>query len=132
VSVTPLLDFFRRGEVAKDVRLLAAAGGLAPRAHEQLAILIQLQDDPDPEVRSATLSTLDRIPIPALAAFLARSDVNAGIREFFASRGVFPADVPSLTTGDEPLIAAGPDEESIAAEADGEATKKACCRSSRK
>ena len=39
---TPLLDFFKRGEVARDVRLLAAQGALAPRAHEQLAILVLL------------------------------------------------------------------------------------------
>ena len=45
---TPLLDFFKRGEVARDVRLLAAQGALAPRAHEQLAILVLLLEDPDP------------------------------------------------------------------------------------
>ena len=42
---TPLLDFFKRGEVARDVRLLAAQGTLAPRAHEQLAILVLLLED---------------------------------------------------------------------------------------
>src|SRR5213078_1692207 len=88
---TPLLDFFRRGEVARDVRLLAAAGVLAPRATEQLSILILLLDDPDPEVRSTAQTTVDRIPIEALSAFLARSDVPIGVREFFADRGVFPA-----------------------------------------
>ena len=31
---SPFLDFFRRGEVARDVRLLAARGALAPRAHD--------------------------------------------------------------------------------------------------
>jgi len=35
---TPLLDFFRRGDVARDIRLLAAQGALAPRAHEQLGL----------------------------------------------------------------------------------------------
>jgi hypothetical protein len=49
---TPLFDFFKRGEAARDVKLLAAQGTLAPRAHEQLAILILLLDDPDPEIRS--------------------------------------------------------------------------------
>src|SRR5947209_6452468 len=39
MNSTPLLDFFRRGEVAHDIRLLAARGALAPRAHEQLAML---------------------------------------------------------------------------------------------
>ena len=36
---SPLVDFFKRGEVAKDVRLLAARGALAARAHEQMALL---------------------------------------------------------------------------------------------
>ena len=45
---TPLLDFFRRGEVARDVRLLAAQGALAPRAHEQLGLLMLLVSDQDP------------------------------------------------------------------------------------
>jgi hypothetical protein len=52
VSVpTPLLDFFKRGEVARDVRMQAAQGALAPRAHEQLAILVLLLDDSDREIR---------------------------------------------------------------------------------
>jgi hypothetical protein len=100
---TPLLDFFKRGEVARDVRLLAAAGALAPRAHEQLSILIILLDDPDPEVRSTAQATVDRIPIEALTAFLARSDVPIGVREFFGDRGVFPAEIPAITA-DDPLI----------------------------
>ena len=36
---TPLLEFFKHGEVAADVKLLAAQGALAPRAHEQLGLL---------------------------------------------------------------------------------------------
>jgi hypothetical protein len=100
---TPLLDFFRRGEVARDVKLLAAAGALAPRAHEQLSILIILIDDADPEVRSLAQATVDRIPVEALTAFLARSDVPIGVREFFGDRGIFPAEIPSITA-DDPLI----------------------------
>ncbi len=100
---TPLLDFFKRGEVARDVRLLAAQGALAPRAHEQLAILVLLLDDPDPEIRATADETLNRIPEEALKAFLARSDVSVDLREFFADRGVFPAEIPAIEV-DEPLI----------------------------
>jgi hypothetical protein len=100
---TPLLDFFKRGEVARDVRLLAAAGALAPRAHEQLSILILLLDDADREVRTTAQATIDRIPVDALTAFLARSDVPIGVREFFADRGVFPAEIPALSI-DDPLL----------------------------
>jgi hypothetical protein len=87
---SPLLEFFKRGEVARDVRLLAAQGGFAPRADEQLAILVHLLDDPDPEIRQTADETLNNIPEAALAAFLARSDVSIGLREFFADRGIFP------------------------------------------
>lgn len=108
IAPTPLLDFFRRGEVARDVKLLAAAGAFAPRAHEQLAILVYLLDDADREIRHAASDTIDRIPVAALMAFLARSDVPIGVREFFADRGVFPAEIPALTA-DDPLIDAEPD-----------------------
>jgi len=100
---TPFLDFFKRGEVAREVKLLAAAGALAPRAHEQLSILILLLDDSDREVRESAQATLDRIPVEALATFLARSDVPIGVREFFADRGVFPAEIPALSA-DDPLL----------------------------
>lgn len=106
----PLLDFFRRGEVARDVRLLAAQGVLAPRAHEQVAILVLLVDDKDPEVRQTALATIDRIPVEALRAYLGRSDVPVGIREFFGDRGVFPAEIP-LITADDPLFDVSPDDE---------------------
>jgi hypothetical protein len=102
-SPTPLLDFFKRGEVARDVRLLAAAAALAPRAHEQLSILLLLLDDPDREIRQTAQATVDRIPVDALTSFLARSDVPIGVREFFADRGMFPAEIPAITA-DDPLI----------------------------
>jgi len=103
---TPLLDLFKRGEVERDVRLLAAQGALAPRAHEQLGILILLVNDPDPEIRASADATLNRIPQPVMSAFLARSDVPIGIREFFAGRNVFPTEPPS--DADDPLIDVGP------------------------
>src|SRR5258708_5309883 len=99
----PLLDLFKRGEVARDVRLLAAQGVLAPRAHEQLEILILLLEDSDEEIRTIANETVNLIPEAALKAFLARSDVRLDTREFFADRGVFPAEIPAIQA-DEPLI----------------------------
>jgi hypothetical protein len=96
---TPLLDVFKQGEVERDVRLLAAQGVVAPRAHEQLAILDLLLQDSDPEIRRAADDTLNRIPGGVLKAFLARSDVPAGLRQRFVDRGVVPGDVPA---GDTP------------------------------
>jgi hypothetical protein len=110
---TPLVDFFRRGEVARDVRELAARGVLAPAAHEQLALLLLLVDDPDPHIAQLAAATVDRIPREALAAFLARSDVPEQMRAFFRARGIEPAAVaapdasaPLVEAPDDPL--AGP------------------------
>jgi len=106
---TPILDFFRRGEVARDVRLLAAQGTLAPRANEQLEILVLLLEDADPEIREVADATLNRIPVETLQGFLARSDVSIGLREFFGDRGVFPSEIPPIEV-DDPLIDTAPSE----------------------
>lgn len=105
---TPLIDFFRRGEVARDVRLLAAQGALAPRAQEQMALLVLLSDDPDPEIARATAQTLDALPADAVKSFLARSDTPSEMRDFFAARGLVVASQagPSLpaVNVEEPLV----------------------------
>ena len=102
---TPLLDLFKRGEVERDVRLQAAEGTFAPRAHEQLAILVLLLEDPDREIRETADETLNKIPVEALEKFLARSDVPVDLREFFGDRGIFPAEIPPIEVDiDDPLI----------------------------
>lgn len=103
---SPLVDFFRRGEVARDVRLLAAQGALAPRAQEQLALLVLLSDDPDPEIKRAAGATLEALPVEPLRAFLARPDVPPEMRTFFATLGIEPAaDAPPAAVDfDEPLL----------------------------
>ncbi len=109
---TPLLDFFRRGEVARDIRMLAAQGALAPRAHEQVGLLMLLVSDQDPEIARASEATLQAIPRDSLAAFLARADVSEDVRSFFWARGIEPAAVPSGNP-DAPMFDTGPE---IAAE----------------
>jgi hypothetical protein len=109
-----LIDFFRRGEVAHDVRLLAAQGGFAPRALEQLALLMLLFDDPDPLIAGSARATLDALPDAALARFLSRSDVPVEMRNFFTGRGVVVSG-PAAETADDPLLEvkddqAGPEE----------------------
>lgn len=124
---TPLLDFFRRGEVARDVRLLAAQGAIAPRAHEQIAILVLLLEDSDPDIRRTADETLNRIPRTALAAFLGRSDVPIGLREFFGDRGIFPDEIPAIEWNedvDAPLIDAGGPAPELLEEDDDEASRK--------
>jgi|SRR5689334_13134753 len=98
-----MLDFFRRGDVARDIRLQAAQGGMAPRAHEQIALLMLLVDDHDPEIAAAAAATIALIPRTALEAFLARSDASTEMRDFFAGRGVQPAAV-AAHAADAPLV----------------------------
>jgi hypothetical protein len=118
IQPSPLLDFFKRGEVAKDARLLAAQGALAPRAHEQLGILVLLLDDPDPEVRTTAAGTLARIPPEAIAGFLARSDASDKLREYFGAQGIVPAQA-AAPDSDAPLAEMPePDDETIADESD--------------
>ena len=118
---SPLVDCFRRGEVARDVRLLAAQGVLAPRAHEQLALLVLLSDDPDSEVAREANVTIEGLPHEALRAFLARSDVPDEMRTFFAARGIEPAAAAAAPAPDEPLVEAAdvaPDDEEVDERAD--------------
>ena len=96
IGPTPLLDFFKRGEVDRETKMLAAEGGLAPRAAEQLSILVMLLEDPDAEIRATAEETINRIPEETLKAFLANSDVPIGLREFFADRGIFPDEIPQI------------------------------------
>jgi len=92
---SPLIDLFRRGEAARDVRLLAAQGALSPSELDQVALLVLLSDDTDAEVSASARETLDKLPLDPLRAFLARADVPSEIRGFFASRNVLPADGPA-------------------------------------
>jgi hypothetical protein len=115
---TPLVDFFRRGEVARDVRLLAAQGAFAPRALDQLALLLILKDDADPEIAGAAASTIERLPRPALEAFIGRPDVPSEMREYFTVRGIVAAgvvkdaDAPLIDTAEaEPLPEVPPEDE---------------------
>jgi hypothetical protein len=100
---TPLLDFFRRGEVARDIRLLAAEGAVAPRPVEQLGLLALLTKDSDLEVRATAERTLGRLPAEAVAALLGRAETPAELRDFFAARGVLAA-TASAGDGDAPLV----------------------------
>lgn len=106
---SPLIDFFRRGEAVRDVRLQAAQGILAPRAREQVALLVLLSEDPDPEIAQTATATIAGLPTEALRDFLARSDTPSEIRQFFSARGIEPADaptasVPAVADANEPIV----------------------------
>jgi hypothetical protein len=101
---TPLLDCVRRGEVAPDIRMLAARGVLAPRALEQLALLTWLAHDVEPQIRSAAEDTLARIPRAVLVRFLARTDVPDDVRAFFGQRDIVAEGLP-IEAAEESLCA---------------------------
>ena len=58
---SPLIDQFTRGETPRDMKVLAAEGGLAATAHEQLALLLLLSDDPDGEIAATVKATMNRL-----------------------------------------------------------------------
>ncbi len=116
---SPLLDFFRRGEVAKDVRLLAASGALAPRALDQIGLLALLTEDADADVRAAAEATLLSIPRESMAGFLGRPDVPEGLREFFHGRGIEP--LSGGDASDEPLVDSEATAESVEEVEEGDA-----------
>jgi hypothetical protein len=92
---SPFVDQFRRADTPRDLKVLAAQGGLATTAHEQLALLLLLSDDPDSEVAAAVKTTIESIPHEELRAFLARADAPAEMKAFFAGRGITPASDPA-------------------------------------
>ena len=100
---TPFLDCFRRGEVEREVRRLAARGAVALAALEQLALLVMLLDDKDFEIQLLAADMVRRIPTEALAPFLARPEVPEALREFFRKRGIEPA-TTAAPEASEPLI----------------------------
>ena len=106
---SPLVDFFRRGEVAADVRLLAARGVFAPAPLEQLALLLVLLDDGDASVATTARQTIDSLPPAAVARFIGRKDVPAQMRDFFVAYGIQPVEA-APGEADEPLIVADADE----------------------
>jgi hypothetical protein len=103
VGATPIVDYFRRGDVPRDVRLLAAEGVLAPGPLDQLLLLAWLTADADPEVAATAERTLTAIPTETIAGFLARQDVPADLRRFCTGRGIEPAAVP-LQDPEQPLV----------------------------
>ena len=117
-----MLDCFRRDEVARDMKLLAAQGGVAPRRMEQLGILMLLSSDKDPEISQTAEQTLQSLPAKVVADFIARSDVPSELREFFKKRGINPSDTPAPDSED-PLIDISMLEEELAGATEQEKTQ---------
>lgn len=89
----PLLECFIRGDVDSEVALLAAQGALAPRADEQLAILVHLVTHDETQIATIANQTISALPVDAVAGLLARRDTSEKVLAFFAGRGVTPGAV---------------------------------------
>jgi hypothetical protein len=113
MSSSPLLDTFKRGEVNRELRLLAAQGAVAPRAEEQLELLVMLAGDADPEIAATAEQTIAGIPQPELAAILA-GDVSPDTKARFAAKGIQSAATAPI--GDAPLVDASPEVEAAPAD----------------
>lgn len=110
MAAMPLLECFIRGDVDPEVSLLAAQGALAPRADEQLAILVYLVTHDETHVASVANQTLASLPVEAIAGLIARNDTSDKVLAFFAARGILPAAV-ATEDADAPLVDTGEDVE---------------------
>src|SRR3990167_6401657 len=75
---TPLLDFFKRGEVDRDIRLMVAQQVLGLRPHEQIGLLELLVDDRDPDVAAAARASLQAMTPAPQGNAPAAPDTTAG------------------------------------------------------
>ena len=107
---SPLIDQFRRGDTAREIKLLAAQGDLAATAHEQVALLLLLSDDADSEIAAAANATIAGLHGESLRSFLARDDVPAEMKAFFSAIGIAPGSQASADAS-EPLVDTTPDED---------------------
>jgi len=109
-SYGPLLDLFRRGEVSRDIRLLAASGSIQLRRFEQFGLLLLLTGDADSEIAASAEVTLLATPRPVVAWYLAQPDASPDVVAYFASRGL----IPTSTEGEAPPEGVAPPVEDAA------------------
>lgn len=107
-----MLDFLKRGQAARDVRLMAARGVVQASPGELLAVLVWLTRDQDAEVRATAAETLRQLPADAVRAFLEAGPVSDDVRAYFeqphadvsapAATSAPPADAPASSGADTP------------------------------
>ena len=121
---SPFVDQFRRDDTPRELKVLAAQGGLAATAHEQLALLLLLSDDPDSDVAATVNATIKSIPTEQLRAFLARADAPAEMKAFFADMGISAASQPAADAA-APLLEDDKEDEDEDAGTSSSSTDKA-------
>jgi hypothetical protein len=75
----PLVDQFRRGGVARDLRLMAAQGLLPLKPEDLLELWVDLVSDADEGVRAAADKSLTTFPAAELQPILKSRDTPAGV-----------------------------------------------------
>ena len=102
-AAAPLLDLFRKGGVDRDMRLLAAQGGLGLRRFEQIGVCELLVNDEDTEVAqaaSALLQLLQSEPVESSTVV-----DPAGADEEKAGTGTALQKIAAMTPGQRLALA---------------------------
>jgi hypothetical protein len=82
----PLVEQFRRGGVARDLRLMAAQGLLPLKPEDLLELWTDLVADPDEAVRAAADRSLTDFPAPDLQPILKSRDTPARVLSWAVTR----------------------------------------------
>ena len=96
---SPIVDVFVKGDVPREVRLLAAGGLVTAEGRDRLVLLAFLTTDADVGVAARARQTIAAIPSSALRLFLVRDEVPEELRTWYspyvtaAPEGVADADV---------------------------------------
>lgn len=94
---------FTRGDVPREMRLLAARGLLTSVGVDRLALLAFTTSDADVEVAALARATVAAIPAAVLTEFLSRDGMPTELRAFFAD----PRETLPATSGPD-VVAASP------------------------
>jgi hypothetical protein len=81
---SPIVDVFVKGDVPREVRMLAAGGLVTAEGRDRLVLLAWLTADADVAVASRARQTIAAIPSSALRLFLVRDDVPEQLRAWYA------------------------------------------------
>jgi hypothetical protein len=105
---SPVVDMFVRGDVPREMRLLAARGLLTSVDIDRLALLALTTGDADPDVADLARATMAAIPAAVLSDFLSGDSVPPQLRAFFADQPAPVTATSAPTPVDDPGGAATP------------------------
>jgi hypothetical protein len=89
-ATNPLVSQFRRGGVARDLRLMAAQGLLPLKPEDLLELWTELVSDTDEGVRAAAEGSLTAFPVAELQPILKSRETPVGVLAWAVSRRAEP------------------------------------------